>query len=280
MAVRLIGVGQNASNVIAKRSQPAVAHVEQLVYEEILSNLPLPTVHYYGSTHQQGSRYSWLFLEDASRERYQPNNLEHRIAAAKWLGITHISTLQLGQLAQLPIRDSEHYLKILRRSRSKIQSFRSDPSFDSGEVQLFNAIEAHCEKLSRIWEQFRIICSGSPNTLVHGDFISKNVAVRTTEAGITILPFDWEKAGWGNPAEDISRVDIPSYWDIVQNAWSEVSIHTFIRLASVGKIFRCLVYMEWISSQLEKNTMEQPLYHLERCHTWLTDLINTLPWQN
>ncbi|UCD41781.1 MAG: phosphotransferase [Chloroflexota bacterium] len=280
MAVRLFGIGLGESNIIAKRSLPDITRIERLLYEEILPNLSLPTVHYYGTAHEKESELSWLFLEDVSGERYQPNNTEHRIAAAKWLGSMNTYTEHLAKSAQLPLRDTDHYMKLLRNSRKKIQSFRSNPGIDADKIQLLNVMETHYEDLDRIWEQFRVICNGNPNTLVHGDFISKNVAVRIIENRITILPFDWEKAGWGSPAEDISRVDIPTYWNRVQGSWPELSIGALNRLAAVGKVFRCAVYLDWISTQLEERTIEQSMYHLQRCKIWLTDLINSSPWQN
>jgi aminoglycoside phosphotransferase (APT) family kinase protein len=139
---------------------------------------------------------------------------------------------------------------------------------------------AQCDYLSSNWEQFASLCEEMPKTLVHGDFIPKNVGVRSTQAGITLLPFDWEKAGWGSPAEDISRVDIPTYWDTVQDYWPESGIQAFNRLANIGEVFRCLVYIDWIAPQLGDKVVEKPLHHLRLCETWLADLIKTSPWRD
>jgi hypothetical protein len=168
---------------------------------------------------------------------------------------------------------------LLQVGRNTILSNISNPALKPADLPLLEAVVAHCDYLSSNWEQLTSVCECMPTTLVHGDFISKNVGVRTSQDGIMLLPFDWEKAGWGSPAEDISRVDIPTYWNSVQDFWPELSIQAIIRLTNVGKVFRCLVYLEWIVHQFGDNAIEESLHHLNQCETWLADLIRTTPWR-
>jgi hypothetical protein len=182
--------------------------------------------------------------------------------------------------SRLPKRGPEHYLMLLQGGRDTILSNISNPVLEPEYLPLLEAMVAHCDYLTLNWEQLACVCEEMPKTLVHGDFITKNVGVRTTQDGITVLPFDWEKAGWGSPAEDISRVDIPTYWDTVQDLWPELDLQSFKRLANVGKVFRCLVYLDWIVPQLGEKTIEQPMHHLRPCETWLADLIQTVPWRD
>jgi hypothetical protein len=279
LTVRLIGVGYDESNVIAKRSQPGIILLEQLLYEEILPYLPLTTVNYFGSNHEQGSNLYWIFLEDVSDERYHPSILEHRMAAANWLGIMHTYTEKLAILPRLPAKGTEYYWNLLQQGRNQILSFQSGHELNKDIEQILISIEYHYVNMVRRWNQFERICDENPTTLVHGDFISKNVAVRSTQDGITLLPFDWEKAGWSSPAEDISRIDIATYWEVVKDTWPVLSVKEIKRLASVGKVFRILVYLDWIFSQLEGNQKKQSIYHLERCNNWLTELFKASPWK-
>jgi hypothetical protein len=285
---RLVRVGRAGSAVIAKRCRQSTARIERTIYEEILPNLPLPMLHYYGYVEEPNRAFCWLFLEDLSGDgNYQPNLKEHRVAAARWLGIMNRSASGLVNnlssraerayraAACLPRRGPEHYLSLLRSARDTILSKSANPALNAADRVLLNTIVSHCEHLSENWSQVVCICERMPQTLVHGDFIKKNVGVRTGQDGLILLPFDWEKAGWGVAAEDISRVDIPTYWSTVQDYWPKLSIQTLERLANLGKIFRCLVFLDWLAPSLEHEAVEQPMNDLRRCETWLAGLTRT-----
>ena len=274
---RLLRVGKAGSAVIAKRCQRRTALIERTIYEEILPNLPLPMLHYYGAVAEPNGEFCWLFLEDLSAdEKYHPHIKKHRVAAAQWLGIMNTSASGLAAAARLPERGPEHYLKLLCSARDAILSNFTNPTLKADDIALLNTIVVHCKYLIKNWSQLECICEGMPQTLVHGDFITKNVGVRTGQDGLIFLPFDWEKAGWGIPAEDISRVDIPTYWSTVQTYWPRLSVQAFNRLATVGRIFRCLVFLDWLAPSLQYESVEQPLNDLRRCETWLADLIRTI----
>ncbi len=145
---------------------------------------------------------------------------------------------------------------------------------------MLESVLAQCERLSARWDQLASACEGIPQTLVHGDFIQKNVRIRYVQDEIIMLPYDWEKAGWGIPAEDISRVDLPTYWSTIQGYWSGLNIETIRRQTNVGKVFRCLVFLDWIAPRLAIESVEQPMININRCKTWLTDLIREAEWQS
>ncbi len=104
------------------------------------------------------------------------------------------------------------------------------------------------------------------------------MGIRTTANGITLLPFDWENAGWGVSAEDISRVDITTYWRTVKEYWPKLSAHSFRRMAVAGEVFRCLVFLQWISPRLAQKEIEQPMSDLKLCENWLANLIQKARW--
>jgi len=277
---RLARAGKGDSAVIAKRCRQSTALIERAIYEQVLPSLPVPMLHYYGAVEEPNGEFCWLFLEDVSGdEKYHPHIVEHRVAAARWLGIMNTSASGLAAAARLPARGPEHYLKLLRSACDTILSNFANPALNADDLALLETVVAHCKHLSVQWSQLAGVCEGMPQTLVHGDFITKNVAVRTGRDGIMFLPFDWEKAGWGLPAEDISRVDIPTYRSTVQDHWPSLSIQAIKRLANVGKIFRCLVYLDWIAPSLADDSVEQPMNDLRRCQTWLADLIQAAGWQ-
>jgi hypothetical protein len=278
---RLVCAGEARSNVIAKRSRQRTARIERTLYEEILPNLPFPILHYYGSVEEPDGEFWWLFLEDVSSDKeYLPQNKEHRVAAAQWLGIMNTFASGIAAVAHLPERTPQHYLNLLHSARQTIQSNLSNPALKAGDLALLENILDHCEHLSAHWNELMPACEGIPRTLVHGDFIKKNVRVRYTPDGIVILPFDWEKAGWGIPAEDISRVHLPTYWSTIHEHWPRLTVQTLNRLTRVGKVFRCLVFLDWIAPRLAFASLEQPVNDIRRCESWLAGLIRAPEWRN
>lgn len=278
---RLVRIGQADSTVIAKRCPQSTARVERTIYEEILPKLPLPMLHYYGFVDEPNAEFCWLFIEDVSGDgRYNPHYEDHRVAAAQWLGIMTTSASGLAAATRLPERGPEHYLNLLQSARDIILSRITNPSLNADDRALLETIVDHCVHLNLIWSQLVHVCEGMPHTLVHGDFIKKNVAVRPSQDGIILLPFDWEKAGWGIAAEDISRVDIPTYWSTVRDHWPGLGINSLKRLANVGKVFRCLVFLDWIASTVAHESIGQAVDDVRNCEGWLADLIEAAEWQN
>jgi hypothetical protein len=276
---RIACAGGSDMDVIAKRSPQDTAWIERTVYEEILPKLPLPALHYYGSVEESNGGFCWLFLEDVSHDRkYLPHIREHRVAAAQWLSIMNTSAADLVEAIHLPERGPKYYLSLLHLARNAILSNLANPALKAGDIRLLEKILTQCDYLSAHWNQLESACEGAPRTLIHGDFIRKNVRLRCDLDGIVVLPFDWGKAGWGIPAEDISRVDIATYWLGVQDSWPKLTIRALRRLASVGRVFRCLVFMDWIAPSLALGSVEQPIYDMRRIETWLAELIQAARW--
>jgi hypothetical protein len=277
---RIVCSGGSDLDVIAKRSRQETAWIERTVYEEILPKLPLPALHYFGSVKESNGGFCWLFLEDVSHDReYRPQIREHRVAAAQWLGIMNTSAADLVEAIHLPKRGPKHYLDLLHSACNATLSNLTNPALKASDIRLLENILTQCDYLSAHWNQLASVCEEAPRTLVHGDFISKNVRLRYDRDAVVVLPFDWEKAGWGIPAEDISRVDIATYRLGVQNRWPKLTIRALRRLVSVGKIFRCLVFLDWIAPSLALGSVEQPIYDMRRIETWLAELIRAATWQ-
>src|SRR5437667_3869240 len=62
---RLEGAGPAGVAIIAKRSRASDARIERTVYEEILPNLKVPSLHYYGFLEGADGTFCWSFLEEA-----------------------------------------------------------------------------------------------------------------------------------------------------------------------------------------------------------------------
>ena len=61
---RLGGAGPDGSAVIAKRCRTATAVVEQAIYDQFLTRMPLPALRCYGLVVEPESDSCWLFVED------------------------------------------------------------------------------------------------------------------------------------------------------------------------------------------------------------------------
>jgi len=81
--------GGRERTVIAKRSRHDTARVERTIYEQILPELPIRLLRYYGSVSEPSNGFCWLFIEEARGRRYRPKCEEHRRAAARWLADAH-----------------------------------------------------------------------------------------------------------------------------------------------------------------------------------------------
>lgn len=276
---RLTYVGTEYTTLIAKRCPQNHSLIERIIYEEILTNISLPVPQYFGYVVEPGGEFGWFFLEDVGDEKYRSYIQEHRVAAAKWLGLMHTSTAITAAGLGLPERKPEYYLALLQSANKTIQSNITNHALNVEDSSVVESINDHCEYLKNNWKQFTEIDRGIPNTLVHGDFIENNVRIQTNKDKIFVIPFDWEKAGWGIPAEDISNVDIQSYWSTVHEQWPDLSLNNLRRIAQIGKIYRCIVYLDWISPRLANTSIEQPLADLRQCEVWLIDLLQPGKWR-
>lgn len=272
--LRLIGAGPQRSNVIAKRCRND-RMVENHVYENILPQLRVSSPAYYGHVKESRDGSYWLFIEDAGKEKYSPSTREHQTLVSSWLAELHTSASHLQRPRLLPDRDSDFFLEHLRFIRSTINLRRPMWANLGDGASAFEKLLSQCDVLESRWGEVQSACECAPSTLVHCDFTPKNICVRSSHRGKVLLPFDWEVAGWGNPATDIAhliptpgtsqskshlvvgaRNGIEAYWRTVRGHWPQLSLEFFERLALVGQIFRMLLSVGW--------ALEDPLPSGER----------------
>jgi Phosphotransferase enzyme family len=288
---RLEGVGLAGSTVIAKRCPQVGAVIEQTIYKEILPHLSITGIHYYGFVGEPDNKFCWLFLEDAGEETYSPYIEEHRALAAQWLGLMHTSAAHVAAAGHLSGRGPGHYLEHLQSGRAKILRSLANRALKVDDLVVLESIVSQCEILESYWSQVERFCEGLPQTLVHGDFTGKNLRVRTGRAGITLLAFDWEMAGWGIPAADLAQSaqlrtggfsanpSILTYWSAVQDHWPSLDLPTIQRLANCGKAFRCLAAINWKAERLMEEGADWVLSEMRIYQAELSDAIRAAPWR-
>ena len=249
---RLVGVGPRGAAVIAKRCRRERGVTERTAYEEVLTQLALPTIEYYGCVAEQDEQFWWLFLEDAGDELYSPLVQGHRSMAAEWLGQLHVATERLRGTVTLPDRGPGHYRAYLRSARRGIPDVLERSSLKPTAQSTLLNIFSMCEFLEESWDHIERAVACVPRTFVHGDCLAKNVHVRAVESGVAIAPFDWGGAGWGLPATDLGQLALPyrglpqtepdcgAYLASVLDAWPSLDLGTVEQLANLGQMFWAL----------------------------------------
>jgi aminoglycoside phosphotransferase (APT) family kinase protein len=86
--------------------------------------------------------------------------------------------------------------------------------------------------------------------VVHGDFRPKNAYLHRNGGDLSLLPIDWETAGFGPPAPDLTRIDLGTYWSVVRSAWPEISFATVERWERVGRLLEALAAVNWVGESL------------------------------
>jgi hypothetical protein len=264
---RIEGVGPGGTAVIAKRCRAGEAQVEQTVYEEILPDLPISSLNFYGVVDEPGTEFCWLFLKDAEGDEFTYSVQKHRRLAARWLGQMHVFAEHVPAVSRLPARGPQHYLDHLRFFREKIQDNLSDPALDVQDVAVVESILSQADLLEAQWFRIVDLCRRYPRTLVHCDFAGKNLRVWSSRSGIDLVAFDWEMAGYGIPAPDIAEVsgrgvprrrirkdfpdsELTGYWKVVRESWSDLDLPAIKDLAELGGVFRSLVAISWESESI------------------------------
>jgi thiamine kinase-like enzyme len=285
---RLTGVGPDGTAVIAKRCGSAKARVERLVYEEILPLLPVTGLRCRGFL-QESDDFCWLFMDDAAGELYSQERSEHRSLAGRWLAELHNVTLPASVWTRLPNRELGHYLNLLRGSRATLLHHLADNPllFDDARA-IFHSVVKHYDVLESRWHDVQSICDVMPRTVVHDDFVMKNMRVRYGATGPELLVFDWEYAGWGMPGADLAQYvdkaispDLNVYYSARKFASSPLDLRDVQRAGVCGGFLRLLDMIAWAISELAFGSdryLLKPVALLQDYDVTLVNALNALQW--
>jgi hypothetical protein len=277
---RLHGVGLAGAPVVAKRCATAIGLIERTIYEDVLPHVRVTALHYYGFVADAAGQHCWLFLEDTRGVVYSRENAEHRALVGQWLGRMHTGAAQVAAAARLSDGGPSRYLEHLHGARETIRQNLHHPALSADDVALLKAIIGQCDVLEERWQLIEQCCASMPRTLVHGDLGPRNAHVRTDAEGMHLYPIDWEMAGWGVPAADITRGDVTAYWSVVRDTWPNLDVNDIQRLANVGQIFRRLAAIRWESLSLVSPRVDWSIVLLQSYHAGLTDAMRVVGWDN
>ena len=255
---RLSEVRQDGAKVIAKRCRVATARIEHAIYEELLPLTGMPALRCYGMLEEPEGEYCWLFLEDAAGVRYSPQLPHNRALAGCWLAETHLAAVSAGLKSRLPDRELDHYLRLLRGCRAMLLHHLGSSALSAEDAAVFRNVAAHLDALESLWGELEEICDVMPRTLVHGDFVNKNLRIRDSAAGPVLLVFDWEFAGWGVPAADLAQFidraaspDLSLYCSISNREQLHLDLRDIQAVAACGNLLRMVDQMSWATTDQE-----------------------------
>jgi len=261
---RLTRVGTHGEAVIAQRCTAARAAIERTIHEQVLPHVPVTVPRYYGYREDRDG-FVWLFFEDVGNERASKTDPAHLALAGQWIGLLHVGAAGISAARALPDAGPDRYREHLHAACETIRPRLANPALAAADVRLLRRLLEGLERLDRSWRGIETACAGVPATLTHGDFRAKNACVRAGPSGLELFPIDWETAGWGIPAVDLTKIDLKAYWSTVRLMWPDARPEVLRRLAAVGRIFLELAAIRWVSPQL---AYDSPVY-LVRPLSWL-----------
>jgi hypothetical protein len=254
---------------------------------------------YHGMLDEDADR-CWIFLEDAGDERYSPLIPEHRRLAARWLAALHEVAADVPEASRLPDRGPDHYLVHLTSAREALLRQQHERPSDPEEMHLLGTLLFQLEILESRWHDVRGFCEPLPRTLIHGDLSRSNLRVRRGEAGLELVAFDWERAGWGVPPPDLACLQpderrsaarfkksgpffgfcadpcLETYASALGNGSAHPRPETVERMAAVGILFQCLATIDWLGLRFTPDWT--PRTQLMMCSIWLSNAIQAAGW--
>jgi thiamine kinase-like enzyme len=261
-AIYLVRVhGFSEKTIVAKRSRTSSADVERTIYESVISCLPLTAPKLFGFVHEPSVDYSWLFLQYIPGVPLLLEQEQHQRAAARWLATLHALTAARETPNTLPHRGTAHYLRSLMEARQVLT--RLPKSWNTGSfAEVPASVAWHLDQILADWSGIVASVAGLPESIVHGDFVSKNVRVIDREGHMEVYPFDWENAGVGLPAVDLSGIGAVPYEHAMQELAGGLSKDGVHRLALIGKLFRLIEAVQWATERLDLNWSEKSMSQL------------------
>jgi Phosphotransferase enzyme family len=261
-AFRITGIGRAGRPVVAKRRPLRWANLELRLYTELLPTLSIPRLPLFGFVLDGG--YGWLFLEDAGDVRYAPELPEHGALAAEWLAGVHTGAAFADWL---PRTGLGYFHTQLDLARAGVRAGFAHTSVTSSDVEVLRRILTKLDRVEELWPELEAALTGVPETLVHGDFVPKNVRVRATTSGPQLIAFDWETAGWASPAADLALLPgngsaSAAYHERIADSWPGLQRADVDRLRRVGMVLRLIHAVKWEARSFKYPWIERTMRHM------------------
>lgn len=260
---RLTLNGRSSWSAIAKRRPQGELAAEVRIHEELLPDLGMDTLELYGYVRCDG--FDWLFLEDAGETRYSRESSRHQSLAVDWLGRLHARAAP-GP-SWLPDTGPAYFRSVLDLARNGLRMGLAHRAVSHSDRHVLTAIWTSLSAVEERWGHIAETCARMPRTLVHGDFVPKNVRIRERRGRLDLVAFDWETAGVAPPAVDIALLsptdeDARGYLRIVNDVWPALHVDDVRRFALVGDLFRVLHAIFWAGRSFAHEWVRHAMWDL------------------
>jgi aminoglycoside phosphotransferase (APT) family kinase protein len=258
LVVRLMS--QSRTSFVAKRSEPAVAALEALVYAEVLPRLPVRHLELLGRW-EDGERGSWLFLEDAGDTMCAKHSPAARWAVGRLLGRIAAATAACSLPEGLPQQAADYYLQVLVRARQRLAAV------GVAEPVVVAAL-GRLEQVEQRWDELTAIAATSPVILCHSDVIVRNLRFVAGAGGSEPVLLDWELAAQGPAVVDLGCQAVSGEADLLVAGYRvgvgriARSTDEVLRWARVGRVFRLLHGIDWAGDYLGTSAADRGLGRL------------------
>jgi hypothetical protein len=264
--------GPHGENIIAKWVRSAPCAIERTVYENILPRLGTRALRCFGNGPDEADGFHWIFVEQARGDEYDSTNPAHRAIASSWLAGLHSSARELAAAmadgGRLPSVGPRECANQIHRAMDRIGSFIGNPALAEDDRAVLGELIGQCELLLGHSDVLDRHCRHFQPTLVHGDFVAKNLRICVEAAVAHLLVFDWEMAGYGVPAADLAECDDPANYraSVGGTLCSRTLTPTDVEsLVLIGKCLRWAAAVDWASWGLEGPWVRKPMRNL-RCY--------------
>lgn len=187
---------------------------------------------------------SWVVTEDAGDQHPDLALPAHQHTVSRWIAQLHVLATPLE--LELPIRGLSYYVET---AKSTSHALRQLVDAVSAEVEVEPEIcelSSLCADAARLLLEATAVAEEFPATLVHGDFVAKNLLIeQTSDGAFDVICLDWETAGIGSPAPDMARVDHAEYLAVAGESWRDITLETVNRQASLGILERLVQAVAW-----------------------------------
>ena len=276
---RFHGVPGRQGALIAKRLMGESGRTERTVYGEILSRLPVPAPTFLGGQNDDSDPFVWIFLEDVGGRQPDRHNPGFAALATEWLVTLHTALPSIRLPDSLPDRGPDHYRGWLGTAQAKVRSAMDHSAGSSRDGRVLAEVAGTLARIEARWHKVGEVSARFPSTLVHGDWVTKNMRVKAQRETHTLFPLDWENAGRGAPIPDLWRVDPGAYYRGMQTTWADLDLETVRLSRTLGRLFRDVKLVAWECAELGREGRSSRIQtHLSAYDGWLKDSLTSLGW--
>jgi hypothetical protein len=267
---RLAHVGLRGENVIAKWVRARPCAIERTIYDNILARLETRSLRCFGDEPDDTVGFHWIFFEEAEGIEFDPIEPSHRAIAAAWLAGLHSTAHDLAaamaESGRLPQVGPAQCTSRIAGAKDRIAGFIGNPALADEDRAVLAEVIGQCESLNGWCDSLDRHYRRFAPTLVHGDFVAKNLRICIENGQAQLLVFDWEMAGFGPPATDLAECDdLAAYHASLNGTFRTQTLADVQRLALIGKALRWAAAIDWASWGLEGPWVRKPMRNL-RCY--------------